>query len=120
MAKKPRLKKVVHNVKSQPKLKRMIAEFLVDYGDKKHDFREILLKGHRGMLAESEDNLCKKFDKLYDQIIEKEKKVRKRYEESYSDRYGPSRYAEDDMNKIENTVKRAQAIYSMIFEDIVF
>ena len=118
---KPRLRKVVHNIKKQRKLKVSIAEFLVDVGPKNHDLKKMLLYGHRGLLAEAEENLCKRFDQLYDELIDMEKDARKKYEDELksNSRYISSRY-EDNLKDLDAKIKRAQAIYNVIFEEAVF
>ena len=126
MGSKPKLKKVVHKVKKQPKLKKKIAQFLAEdmIGDlnKPKKLVEIAMYGYRGLLAESEDSLCKKFDILYEKAVEINKKATSDYNEKVieSNYAWAVRDAEDKMRSTNKTVMKMQEIYNEIFEEIVF
>ena len=66
-----KLRKIAKNIKSQPKLKKVMATYLAEnYGRLSNDeIKNILINGHRGFLAMSEKELTGLIDNEYDKLI---------------------------------------------------
>ena len=117
MAKKRRMRKMAKNIAKQKKLKKMMAEFIA-----KREFKDIirdreklmdmLVKGHRGLLAMNEKELADKFDKLYDQLDSNKNLM---LDVEFDDR---GYYWEENMKTLNQTIAEAEKIYGEVFEDV--
>lgn len=108
---KRKLRKKSKNIAKQPKLKKTISEFLADrtiVSTIKVDIKKMLIEGHRGFLAMKETDLCNLFDKEYERMLEK-------MEELSNEQM--NWMTEGKINALKEELKRAEAIYDIVFED---
>lgn len=116
MAKKRRARKRAKNIQKQPKLRKMMAEFLGAQHVKNIDaeqIKEMLVMGHRGYLAMSEAKLTKLFDQHYDHLCSELEKA-----EKMGDNTGWGEGSKE--NRVKNAksnLMSAEAIYDAVFED---
>lgn len=118
MARKRRAGKIAKNVAKQPKVKKMMAEFLADIQYKKvpeAEIKKMLIMGHRGYLAMDEKALSKLFDQMYDHVCSE-------YEKAVEGSKGTSGYgariAEERIEQAKLLVDLGDEIYDELFEEV--
>lgn len=104
---KLKLKNAIKFLKGDIAFKKLLANFIADSDMllKNQDLREILMVGHRGYMALSEDDLCKLFEESVADL---------QIKNGASDNTGY--YRNDSYSKL---LREADEIYNVVFEKMV-
>ena len=115
MTKKRSLSKVAKKIRGDKLFKKAIANWATEASLilDEHDLNKILMYGHRGYLAMSEDELCRSFDKLKIRLEEKYEENKK---EGGSDLWGKRLQAHGSLAKL---IGEGDEVADTIFEKII-
>lgn len=118
---KRRVKKVCKEIKKQPKLKKLLAEWLTEYTVQEHAYnpKKMLLEGNRGFLAMSEKELSDMFDKAYDALTERIEVYKVDLEDPELLKWD-RKSIQSKIERLEEQIGSALLVYDEIFENIVF
>lgn len=106
-----KLRKIAKNIQKQPKLKKLLAEYLADQPEFTIDVRKVKIYGHRGFLAMTEKDLTDMFDKHYEDLS-------KKLEEAEASKARLSPWETNHMTSIKTRLTKAEQIYTEIFEEV--
>lgn len=93
---------------------------VAEYSDSKQTRVELLAYGNRGYISYSEDDLCKLFDKVFNDQIEKVNEKRLKIAEDIKDSHGSKwkiQVSEKELAELEQHVAKFQAIADQVFEE---
>ncbi len=116
---RPKLRKMAKNIKNQPRLKKILAEYLTKrtFDEKNYNAYSMLLNGHRGFLAMSEKELTDKFDNVYIELEEEVKAAEKDRLEEDPSSWGVG-YLDGRVKDKKKILAKADKIYDEIFEEL--
>jgi hypothetical protein len=124
MAKKREIKRR-YNAKAiarSPALKKQLAEFLASHSIEatKTPMVEILAYGHRGYISYSEDELCKKFDLVYTDMLARIRSIHDRiveFQAKHRTHQWEMQRLESELKEAEKQLATATEISHEIFEE---
>ena len=104
-----------------PSLKKKLAMILAEHEprDPQISLTNMLAYGHRGLISYSEEDLCKRFDKLYSVQIESLNERRIKLDKEKNQSQWGRQGIEREIKGLEELVARFQEVADEIFEEKV-
>lgn len=116
--------KVRYNAKKiakTPALKKKLAIIVAQYDEevRKVTMLDVLVYGHRGLISYSEDELCKKFDKIFNHHLEIRNDLHAKLKEiePVSRRRWDQETIQGSIKQNEEHIAKLQEVANEIFED---
>jgi len=113
MAKHKKLRKIAKSLKNQPKLKKILAEYLASVNKAGFDVEKALIYGHRGYMAMTEKDLTDLFDSHFEEIIENNNRILE--SEGTRSPWSFERELEDSQSELDKANKISDLLFEQAF-----